>query len=776
VWRVRSGRLSSTSDPEPLVTTSPTPVHADPDPAEAPLAERRPHTLTRADGSTVEDPWHWLRDRDDEGVHAYLEAENAYTEAQLADQRDLRERLFGELKGRVEETDSSVPVLDGGWLYYRRTLEGQAYPIRCRRPLPADHAHVTDARNLPAELRAPIDPTTPAPDEIVLLDENREAQGHDYYRLGGFAISPDHALAAEAVDLDGSEVFTIRIRDLGTGELLDDQIPRAAYGIAWFSDSATFLYTVPDDAWRPHQVWRHRVGTSHDDDVLVFEETDERFWIGVGRMRSERYLAIAVGSKVTSEWHLLDANDPDAQPQPVAEREYGVEYDVDHRGDLLYLVTNADDAVDFKLCVTSVNTPARRHWVELIPHRPGVRLESASVFADQLLLSERTQARTQIRICDPATGEGELLAMDEEVYTAGIGANPSFETRTLRYGYTSMTTPTQVIDLDLETGERVVLKQQPVRGGYDRDRFVSWREWATAPDGTQVPISLVRRADVELDGTAPCLLYGYGSYEISIDPTFSTGRLSLLERGVVFAIAHVRGGGEMGRRWYEDGKFLHKRNTFSDFVACADHLVERGVTARDRLAIRGGSAGGLLIGAALNLKPDVCAAAVAEVPFVDVVTTMSDASIPLTVIEYDEWGNPDDVEYLEVMRSYSPYDNVEAADYPALLVTAGLNDPRVQYWEPAKWVAKLRATATGGGPILLRTEMGAGHGGRSGRYDAWRDEARVLAFVLNAIGAVDVEVTGPPVPPPTEPVESGSSDAATGTDGADDAGAQPAAD
>jgi len=422
----------------------------------------------------------------------------------------------------------------------------------------------------------------------------------------------------------------------------------------------------------------------------------------------------------------------------VAAREPGVEYDLDHRGDLLYVVTNADGAVDFKLCVAPVATSGREHWIDLVAHRPGVRLEAADVFADQLVLSERTNARTQLRICDPATGEGDVLPMDEEVYASGLGPNPGFETRTLRYVYTSLTTPTQVFDLDLESGERTLVKQQPVRGGYDRDRFVTWRDWATAPDGTRVPISLVRRADIDLDGTAPCLLYGYGSYEISIDPGFSPVRLSLLERGVVFAIAHVRGGGEMGRRWYEDGKFHAKPNTFADFAACADHLVEQRVTARDRLAIRGGSAGGLLVGATLNLRPDLCAAAVAEVPFVDVVTTMSDPSIPLTVIEYDEWGNPQELEFLATIASYSPYDNVRAADYPALLVTAGLNDPRVQYWEPAKWVAKLRTTMTGGGPVLLRTELGAGHGGRSGRYDAWRDEAEVLAFILRHVGAVDV--------------------------------------
>jgi oligopeptidase B len=705
---------------------------------EPPLAERRPHRFERH-GETVDDPYFWLRERDDPAVRAYLEAENAYTEAHLAPLADDIETLFGEIKGRIKETDASAPVLQvsrptsgepEAWLYYRRTLEGQQYAIHCRRPASAG---VTDPRALPAELRRPVDPESPPADEVVLLDENVEAADHEYFRLGGFAVSPDHRWAAELIDTTGNEIYRIRVRDLQTGELVsEEEVPRAGYGLVWFEDSATFLYTVPDEAWRTHEVRRHRVGTDAANDEVLLREDDERFWLGVGRTRSHRFLAIQAGSMITSECHLLDADDAAGRPRLVAAREHGVEYAVDHRGDELLIVTNADGAEDFKLVTAPVDSPSREHWTDLVGHRPGLRLEGADAFASHVVLHERTEARTQLRIVDPATGEGETLTMDEEVYTAGAGANPAFDTRVLRFGYTSMTTPTQEIDLDLDTGERTLLKQQPVGGGYDRERYVSWREWATASDGTRVPISLVRRRDT--GPNAPCLLYGYGSYEISMDPAFSAPRLSLLDRGVVFAIAHVRGGGEMGRRWYEDGKFLAKPNTFADFVACADHLVEQGVTGRDRLAIRGGSAGGLLIGATLNLRPDLCVAAVAEVPFVDVVNTMSDPSIPVTVVEYDEWGDPNDPTYLEVMGSYSPYDNVREADYPAMFVTAGLNDPRVQYWEPAKWVAKLRTTVTGGGPILLRTELGAGHAGRSGRYDAWRDEARVLAFVLDRIG------------------------------------------
>jgi oligopeptidase B len=710
------------------------------DPAhEPPVAERRPHRSERH-GEVVEDPYHWLRERDDPAVRAYLEAENAHTEAHLAPLADDIEELFGEIKGRIQQTDASVPVLrvsrpvDGepeGWLYYRRTREGEQYGIHCRRPAPAG---LTDPRALPPELRRPVDPESPPDDEVVLLDENVEAAGHEYFRLGGFSISPDHRLAAELVDTTGNEVYRIRVRNLASGELVsEEEVPRAGYGIAWFEDSRTFLYTVPDATWRTHEVRRHRVGADVEADEVLFHEDDERFWLGVGRTRSSRFLAIRSESMVTSEWWLLEADDPGCGPRLVAEREHGVEYGLDHRGDQLLIVTNADGAEDFKLVTAPVDSPGREHWTDLVAHRPGVRLEGADAFATHLVLHERTEARTQLRIVDPATGQGDALAMEEAVYAAGVGANPAFDTRVLRFAYTSMTTPTQELDLDLDTDERTLLKQQPVGGGYDRERYVSWREWATAPDGTRVPISLVRRRDT--GPNAPCLLYGYGSYEISIDPGFSPSRLSLLDRGVVFAIAHVRGGGEMGRRWYEDGKFLAKPNTFSDFAACADHLVEQGITTRDRLAIRGGSAGGLLIGATLNLRPDLCVAAVAEVPFVDVVNTMSDPTIPVTVVEYDEWGDPSDPTFHEVMRSYSPYDNVREADYPAMFVTAGLNDPRVQYWEPAKWVAKLRRTSTGGGPILLRTELGAGHAGRSGRYDAWRDEARVLAFVLDRIAA-----------------------------------------
>lgn len=699
-----------------------------------PVPPRRPHTLTRSDGSTVDDPWYWLREREDPAVREHLEAENAYTAQLFAPLDGLVEQVFDGIRGRIVETDASVPVLDDGWLYYRRTLEGQQYPIHCRRPAPAG---MTDPGDLPDSHRLPVDPHDPPDDEVVLLDANVEAEGHPYFSLGVFAVSRDHRRAVVGVDTDGGEVLRLSVRDLTTGATIEEVTDRATYGCVWFDDDETFLYLVPDDAWRPHQVWRHRVGSPPGSDELVMEEPDERFWIGLGRTRSEAFVEIHLGTKVVDEVHLIPADAPTAAPRCVVSRDLGVEAAVEHRGDLLHIVTNRDGATDFKLCTVPVDDPDPARWVDLVPHRPGVRLEDADLFRDHLVLSERTGGRTQVRLCDPETGEGEVLAFDEEVYAAGLGSVASFDARTLRLGYGSLTTPLQVIDLDTATGERRLLKQQEVRGGYDRTRFSGQRLWASSHDGVEVPLSVVHRADVPLDGTAPCLVYAYGAYEASMDPLFSSARLELLERGVVFAIAHVRGGGEMGRGWYEQGRLEHKANTFHDLVAAVEHLVTTGVADPARVAVRGGSAGGLTVGATLNLRPDLFAAAVAEVPFVDVVTTMSDPTIPLTVTEYDEWGDPSEPHLLPVIRAYSPYDNVRPAAYPAMYVTAGLNDPRVQYWEPAKWVARLREATTSGRPIVLETELEAGHGGRSGRYDAWRDEAKVLAFVLAALDVED---------------------------------------
>ena len=675
-----------------------------------PVAPRRPHTI-EAHGDRRTDEWYWLRERENPEVLALLEAENAHTKAMLAHTEGLQQQLYDEIVARIQETDLSVPARKGEWWYYARTVEGQQYPVSCRRQ---------------GSERGP---------EQVLLDENALAEGHEFLTVTNDEVSPDHRLLAYATDYDGSERYGLRFRDLATGDDLPDVVEDTYYGVAWTADSSTVFYTKVDEAMRPHQLWRHRVGTPTADDVLVFQEDDDRFWLNVHLTRSERYLLLLLESKVTSEVWYLSSDDPTGEFRVIRPREQDVEYYVDHHDDRFFVVTNAEGAENFKLVAAPVATPGREHWTEVVPHRPDVKLDGAEAFARHLVLHERVDGLRRLRILRLADGEQHVVAQPEPVYTVGPDVNAEFDTDVYRFSYQSLVTPRSVYDYDMEARTRVLKKQQPVLGGYDPSQYTTKRAWATAPDGTRVPMSIVHRADVALDGTAPAVLYGYGSYEHSIDPTFSSLRLSLLDRGVVYAMAHIRGGGEMGRRWYEDGKYLHKTNTFTDFVACAEQLVADRYTSPERLAIRGGSAGGLLMGAVVNLRPELFAAVVAEVPFVDCLTTILDETLPLTVLEWEEWGNPvADPAVYAYMKAYSPYDNVRAESYPAMLVTAGLNDPRVSYWEPAKWVQKLRATTTGTQPILLKTELGAGHMGPSGRYDAWRDEAFVLAFLVDALG------------------------------------------
>ena len=682
-----------------------------------PVPKQVPVAVT-THGHTRVDPYAWLRDRDtDPDVLAHLEAENAYTTAVTAHTAGLQERLFEEIRARIQETDLSVPVRNGPWWYYVRTEEGRQYAISCRRAAAADGSWDEGAP------------------EQVLLDENVEAEGHDYFATGVFDVSPDHDLLAFAVDRDGGERYDLRFRDLTTGADLPDRIDGVYYGSAWSRDGRFFFYVRPDAAMRPFEVWRHELGTDTDRDVLVFREDDERFYVSVGLGRDRRYLYVSAGSKVTDEVWFLDAGDPTGTFRVVEPRAQGVEYAVAHHDGRFFVLTNADDAVNFELRVTGVDAPGRAHWQTVIPHRDDVKLSGVLPFRDHLVIEERVGGVTQIRVRHLADDVDHVIEQPESVCTVHSGANPEFDTTTFRYGYQSMRTPSSVFSYDLGTRERTLLKQQAVLGGFDPADYTTERLWATADDGVRVPISIVYRNGVARDGSAPALLYGYGSYEASMDPGFSSIRLSLLDRGFVYAIAHVRGGGEMGRHWYEDGKFLRKRNTFTDFIACARHLVAEGWTAPDRLAIRGGSAGGLLMGAVANLAPELFGCVVAEVPFVDCLNTILDPSLPLTVLEWEEWGNPvASEEYYAEMASYAPYENVTAQAYPPMLVTAGLNDPRVSYWEPAKWVARLRATATNAPRIVLKTEMGAGHGGPSGRYDAWRDEAFVLAFVLDTFG------------------------------------------
>ncbi len=707
------------------------------DPAlpQPPVAPRRPTTLTHH-GDDRTDDWFWLRDRDDPAVIAHLEAENAFTKSVLADQAPLRSAIFEEIRGRVRETDASAPVRFGPWEYFTRTREGLQYPVHCRRPLGATGLPDPDA-----------EPGS-EPGEVVLLDENVEA-GDGYFGVGAFDLDPDQELLAWSSDRTGAERYDLHVRDLASGTDVDGPIPGTYYGTAWAGSRATgdaCLFSVrTDEAERPFQVWRHRLGTDPALDECVFEEPDERFFVGVERTRSGDLVVITSGSKITSEAWTIPTATPMSAPVLVSARREGVEYHVDHHrgpdGGSLYLVTN-DDAVNFRVMVTPTASPDRSHWSEVVAHRDDARVEAVDCFAGHLVVSERSDGLEQIRVVDLADGGQHVVALPDAVYTVGLGSTPEYDTTVVRIGYASLVTPSTAFDYDLVDRRLTLVKRQPV-AGYDPERFTTHREWATADDGTRIPISIVAPRDAPRDGTAPLLLYGYGSYEISMDPGFSVARLSLLERGVVYAIAHIRGGGELGRAWYDDGKLLHKRNTFTDFVACARHLVDGGWSSPGRMAARGGSAGGLLMGAVVNLAPAAFAAVVAEVPFVDCLTTILDPSLPLTVTEWEEWGNPlADSGVYDYMKSYSPYDNVAPVDHPAILVTAGLNDPRVQYWEPAKWVAKLRAVGTGDRPVLLRTEMGAGHSGPSGRYDAWRDEALVLAFVCDRVGAAGRIVPG----------------------------------
>ena len=732
-----------------------------------PIAPRKPSAHV-AHGDTRPDDWQWLADKQDRAVVAYLQAENAYAEAELAPTVPLQDKLFGQIRARIAETDISTPVFHEGWWYWSRTLAGQQYPVHCRR---ADPSKALSAAEVLAAARAALpgagiagDGTPPPqgdnrpmvgaaqhPGEVI-LDENDLSEGSDYFALGVFDIRPDQEVLAYAVDRDGSERYTLRFRDLGSGDDLADVVEDVQYGSAWSGSCKTFYYVRPDKAMRPWQVWRHAVGTPSSKDHLVFQEDDERFFVSVGLTRSKRFILVTSESKMSSEVRYLRADKERDHPSVVLPRREGVEYDVDHavhpaHGDVWLVRSNHgpnDDKLEnfavFTLAVGQSDPTALR---PLLPYRPEVKVESVDAFARHALLLERFEGLEQLRALRLSDGDEHVVAQPEPAYTLSGDASLEWDTDVVRFAYSSLVSPPSSIEYNMETRERLTLKQATVGGGYNPGDYRSARVWAEAPDGALVPISLVSKREQELDGSAPCLLYGYGSYEITIDPAFSQTRLNLLERGFVFAIAHVRGGGEMGRPWYEQGRLMNKMNTFKDFIACAEKLIADGWTAAARLVIRGGSAGGLLMGAVTTMRPDLFSAVVAEVPFVDVVTTMSDESLPLTVTEWEEWGNPrDDPAAYSYMKSYSPYDNVQPVDYPSLYVTAGLNDPRVGYWEPAKWVAKLRATKTDQKPLLLRTEMGAGHQGPSGRYDTWRDEARVQSFMLSALSPNVTEASG----------------------------------
>ena len=668
--------------------------------------ERRVHTLH---GETRTDEYFWLRDRSHPEVIAYLEAENRYSGAVMRHTEALQEQLYQEMRGRIKETDLSVPERVDDYFYYTRTEAGGQYPILCRR-------------------RGSLD----APEEI-LLDQNPLAANHAYFKIGVSEVSPDHRLLAYSVDTSGAEEFTLYVKDLTAGQLLAESIGNTSVGVTWANDSHTLFYTLLDHARRPCRLYRHTVGTSPTTDVLVYFEPDESFFLDINRTRSRRYLLLDIASHSTSEVRFLDADEPEGMFRVVQPREFGVEYSVEHHDKRFFITTN-DSAPNFRLVQAPVASPSKANWSPVLPYRPDIKLDETDAFRSHLVIYERQAGLRQIRVMNLVSGEEHLVPFPEPVYTLRAHENPEFETTLLRFTYTSLVTPNSVVEWDMAERSWMVRKQTEVLGGYDPSLYRSERVLATAPDGERVPISLVYRAPLQLDGERPLLLNGYGAYGLSYDPSFSSNTLSLLDRGFVVAIAHVRGGEEMGRPWYEGGTLLNPRSTCTDFIASAEHLVAAGYTSSDRLVINGGSAGGLLMGAVTNLRPDLFRVVLADVPFVDVVNTMLDASLPLTVIEYDEWGNPNDRTAYDYIRSYSPYDNIEAKDYPDMLVTAGLNDPRVAYWEPAKWTARLRATKTNGNRLLLRTNMGAGHGGASGRYDFLREIAFKYAFVLDVLG------------------------------------------
>ena len=707
------------------------------DTSPAPVAKRLPITRVHHGDSFV-DPYEWLRNKDNPEVISYLEAENAYTEAQTAHLSELSESIFTEIKARTKETDLSVPTYTshpGGsaYWYYVRTVAGSEYPIYCR-------VVAGDRQKLP-------DPEQKIIGEEILLDGNLESEGHEFFSLGALSVSLDGQLLAYSIDVTGAERFAIMIKDLASGEPLADQIEDTAYGVAWAKNSHLF-YTRADEAWRPYVVLRHRLGTDPSQDAEVLTEADERYWLSVDASRDDRWIIFGAGSKITSEFRLLSTDDPEGDPRIVAPRRQGVEYDIEPAGDRLLIVHN-DGAEDFELAEAPLTATSHTEWTPVIRHRQGVRILSVSAYASHAVVSLRRNGLTGLHVV-PRDASGNLQAgadivFDEPLYVVYAPGESEYETSTIRVGYTSMLTPDSIYDYQLSTGELTLLKRTPVLddprfGPYQPENYVQERGWATASDGTRVLLSIVRKADVALDGSAPALLYGYGAYEASMDPSFVIPRLSLLDRGIVYAIAHVRGGGELGRTWYEQGKTLAKKNTFTDFVACAEYLLEHQYTSVDRLAARGGSAGGLLMGAVANLAPQKFRAIHAAVPFVDALTTILNPDLPLTVIEWEEWGDPlHDAEVYAYMKSYTPYENVGSMDYPAILATTSLNDTRVFYVEPAKWIAALRhvSSNTGERRILLKTEMVAGHGGVSGRYKSWRELAFEYAWIVSEITGED---------------------------------------
>ncbi|MBI1397345.1 MAG: prolyl oligopeptidase family serine peptidase [Betaproteobacteria bacterium] len=673
-----------------------------------PVAPRESLSLT-LHGDTRPDEYAWLRRKDDPEVIAYLEAENRYTDAMMRPSVPLQGKLYREMVSRIKETDMGVPYREGDWYYYSRTTKGRQYPTYCRR-----------FRSLRAR-------------EQIVLDLNRLARGHPFLGLGALDVSPDGRRVAFSTDYTGFREYTLRVMDLDTGKVLPVEVPKTR-SIAWSADSAALFYVTEDDAKRACRVWRHRLG--RDDHDLVYEETDTRFSVGVDLARSRAHVFITSHSATTSEVRFVPAADPDAEPRLVQARRKGHEYYVDSHGEQFYIVTN-DRGRNFRLVTASADRCGQRAWRELIPHRDDTMLEGVDLFARHYVLHERRDGFPRMTVVRQSDGDRHEIEFPEPAYSAFAGANAEFDTDVFRFAYESFVTPDSVYDYDMNSRKRVLLKRFEVRGGYDPKHYRTELLHARAPDGTTIPVSLVYRHDRRRRAARPMLLSGYGAYGYPEMVTFSSTRLSLLDRGVIFALAHVRGGGEMGKRWHDEGRMMQKKNTFHDFIACAEHVIAEGYTAPDRLVIEGGSAGGLLMGAVVNMRPELFRAVVSEVPFVDVINTMLDDTLPLTTGEYEEWGNPNERRAYTYMRSYSPYDNLHAHAYPAMLVETALNDSQVMYWEPAKYVARMRTLKTDGNPLLLRINMDAGHGGASGRYDYLREIAFRFAFILGVVGITD---------------------------------------
>ena len=693
-----------------------------PDNITPPVAAIRPHTMTKH-GHTRIDNYYWLNERENPEVLAYLEAENQYADTCLKHTEPLQKQLFEEMTGRIKQDDNSVPIKIRDYYHYTRYEEGKEYPLFCRKK------HSLDAS------------------EEILLVCNALAEGHAFFDIGEVSLSEDDRLLAYSVDTVSRRIYTVYVKDLATGDLVGEPIIGTSGNVVWASDNRTLFYGVKDETLRPYKIMRHRLGTNPNDDVVVYEEKDETFVAYINKTKSRKYLIINSESTLSSECRILESDQPEGMFRVFQERQTDMLYGIDHYREHFYIQTNADGAKNYKIMRTPIGQTEKSNWEEVVPHREQVMIEGVTIFDKFFVIEEREGGLVKIRVKSWDGSTDYYLDFGEPTYTAGVGANPDFEAVTLRYSYNSMTTPSSVFEFDMEKRTKTLLKQQEIVGGYNPEAYVTERLMAPSHDGVLVPISIVyKKGSVKARGPepveepglngSPLVLYGYGSYGCSTDAYFSLARISLLDRGFIWAIAPIRGGEEMGRQWYEDGKMLNKKNTFLDFIACAEYLIKNGYTSSQKMFAMGGSAGGLLVGAVTNMRPDLWKGVIAQVPFVDVVTTMLDESIPLTTGEYDEWGNPNEKKYYDYMLSYSPYDNVEAKDYPAMLITTGLHDSQVQYWEPAKWAAKLRALKTDKNPLYLKTEMDYGHGGASGRFEGYKEVALEYAFMLDELGMI----------------------------------------